>query len=494
MTQQRDRLCIAILALGGQGGGVLADWIQSVARSQGRLAQGTSVPGVAQRTGSTVYYVELAPMPADGRAPVLAQMPTPGDVDVVIASELMEVGRAMVRGFVSAERTTLIGSTHRIYAIAEKSAMGDGRADSSKILEAAAKRARRFVGFDMDAASARSGSVISSIMFGALAGSGALPFPREAFEDAIRASGVAVDSNLKGFAEGFDAARQPVAAPDEPAVPTPEPTTPFGQALAARIRARLPAAAHRNALLGVQRLMDYQDQAYAALYLERLERIAALDQPPHHTLTTETAAALALWMAYDDTIRVADLKTRASRAARVRGEVRVKNDQLLSVTEFMHPRLREICETLPAPIGRRLLHSSTAEKLLGRFFTKGRHVETTRLRWFLMLSLLAAMRPMRRSSLRYQEEQQRVEEWLSAVHTFARPAPDLALEIVRCQNLIKGYGDTFDRGLTNFGKIFAFVQSGRATANDVAALRQAALVDEQGLALAAELNRLGESA
>ncbi len=493
MTQQRDRLCIAILALGGQGGGVLADWIQSVARSQGQLAQGTSVPGVAQRTGSTVYYVELAPMPADGRAPVLAQMPTPGDVDVVIASELMEVGRAMVRGFVSAERTTLIGSTHRIYAISEKSAMGDGRADSSKILEAAAKRARRFVGFDMDSASARSGSVISSIMFGALAGSGALPFPREAFEDAIRASGVAVDSNLKGFAEGFDAARQPVAAPDEPAVPTPEPTTPFGQALAARIRARLPAAAHRNALLGVQRLMDYQDQAYAALYLERLERIAALDQPPH-ALTTETAAALALWMAYDDTIRVADLKTRASRAARVRGEVRVKNDQLLSVTEFMHPRLREICETLPAPIGRRLLHSSTAEKLLGRFFTKGRHVETTRLRWFLMLSLLAAMRPLRRSSLRYQEEQQRVEGWLAEIQARAPTQPDVALEVARCQNLIKGYGETFDRGLSSYAKILGFIRSGAPAAGDIATLRRAALADEQGQALDAELNRLGAAA
>ena len=78
----RDRICIAILALGGQGGGVLADWIQHVALKAGWLAQGTSVPGVAQRTGSTVYYVELGRMHG-ARAPVMAQMPVPGDVDIV---------------------------------------------------------------------------------------------------------------------------------------------------------------------------------------------------------------------------------------------------------------------------------------------------------------------------------------------------------------------------------------------------------------------------
>ena len=489
MTQQRDRLCIAILALGGQGGGVLAEWIQTVARSQGRLAQGTSVPGVAQRTGSTVYYVELAPMPAEGPAPVLAQMPTPGDVDVVIASELMEVGRAMVRGFVTQDRTILIGSTHRIYAISEKSAMSDGRADSGKILEAAAQRAQRFVGFDMEAASARSGSVISSIMFGALAGSGALPFPREAYEDAIRASGVAIDSNLAGFASGFEAARKPVAVPEEPVAPQPEPTTPYGQTLKARIRARLPDVAHRNALFGVQRLMDYQDRAYAMLYLERLERVAAQDSAPH-ILTTEVAAMLALWMAYDDTIRVADLKTRATRSSRVRNEVRVKTDQLLSVTEFMHPRLQEICETLPAPLGRRLLRSKVAQRMLAPLFSRGRHVETTKLRWFVTLSLLAAFRPLRRRTLRYEQEQQRIDDWLNQIVAFTPAQLDLALEFARCQRLIKGYGETFERGLSSFARIRAFAQSGAPSANDIAELRRAALADDRGEALEAALGRL----
>src|SRR3546814_1551433 len=117
MDKKFERLNIAILALGGQGGGVLADWIQEVARHEGWLAQGTSVPGVAQRTGSTIYYVELVKPDDKGRSPVMAQMPTPGDVDIVIASELLVTGRALLRGFSTDDRTTLIGSSNRVYAI-----------------------------------------------------------------------------------------------------------------------------------------------------------------------------------------------------------------------------------------------------------------------------------------------------------------------------------------------------------------------------------------
>ena len=47
-------ITIAVLALGGEGGGVLADWIVDLAQHGGYLAQTTSVPGVAQRTGATI--------------------------------------------------------------------------------------------------------------------------------------------------------------------------------------------------------------------------------------------------------------------------------------------------------------------------------------------------------------------------------------------------------------------------------------------------------
>src|SRR4029077_1934386 len=78
---------IAVMALGGQGGGVLIDWLVDLAEHAGWTAQATSVAGVAQRTGATIYYVEMV-APTPGRQPILALMPVPGEVDVVIAAEM----------------------------------------------------------------------------------------------------------------------------------------------------------------------------------------------------------------------------------------------------------------------------------------------------------------------------------------------------------------------------------------------------------------------
>src|SRR5213595_3302217 len=127
ITTTAQPIKIAILAMGGEGGGVLADWIVDLGEHNGYIGQTTSVPGVAQRTGATIYYVEMYPLEQarrDGGHPVLAMMPLPGDVDVVLASELMEAGRAVQRGLVTPDRTTLIASTHRVYSITEKTALG----------------------------------------------------------------------------------------------------------------------------------------------------------------------------------------------------------------------------------------------------------------------------------------------------------------------------------------------------------------------------------
>ena len=149
----RRPIAIAVLAMGGQGGGVLVDWIVALTESQGWLTQSTSVPGVAQRTGATVYYVETIEGDGSGRRPVLSLMPVPGEVDIVIGAELMEAGRAMQRGFVAPDRTTLIASSHRSYAVSEKMVPGDGAGDPAKVYEAARASSKQFLAFDMAAMS-----------------------------------------------------------------------------------------------------------------------------------------------------------------------------------------------------------------------------------------------------------------------------------------------------------------------------------------------------
>jgi indolepyruvate ferredoxin oxidoreductase beta subunit len=494
-------LKLTIAALGGQGGGVLAEWLIAAARAEGYLVQSTSVPGVAQRTGATLYYLEFFPR-ADaeraGREPVMALMPVPGDVDCVIAAELAEAGRAIQRGLVSPERTTLIASTHRAYAISEKSALGDGLGDSRALIELVRASARRVVLFDMEATAARHRSVISSVLLGALAGSAALPFGTRSYVAAIRASGLAVDANLAAFEEARLLAQAP---PGEPAVEgaahlaqeiPASAASPELQELLRRIRA-LPPRAQPVALEGARRTADYQDPAYAALYLTRLERLAASGAGrPDSLLLEEGARSLALWMCFEDTIRVADLKTRAARFTRVREELGVPAGQLLGLTEFMGPRVEEIAGTLPAALGRRLLRSPRLRSFVAAR-TRARHVRTTTVRGFLLLYGLAGLRRWRRATLRFADENARIEDWLARLEALARENYPLAVELARAQRLLKGYGETYERGWRSFSRLLAQlpVLAPRADGDAVLArLSTAALADEEGAALERELAAL----
>lgn len=496
MPSDARPLSIAIAALGGQGGGVLADWLVAVAELHGWIVQATSVPGVAQRTGTTVYYVEMSP---PERRPVLALMPVPGDVDLVVAAELMEAGRAVVRGLVTPDRTTTVASTHRIYGITEKSAMGDGIADANAVFAALEARSKRLISFDMQALAEEHGSVISSILFGAIAASAVLPFPRALYEQAITQSGVAVKTNLAGFAAGF--ARALTRSPMTTLVPpSSEPTTAPGKRLDDRIKGEFPAHLHGLLQEGVRRSMDYQDAEYASLYLDRLHEIRDCDQRTQgagggYALTAAVARYLALWMSYEDTIRVADLKTRGARFSRVRDEVRAQAEQIVYMTEFMHPRFEEVCETLPAGLGARLHASSRARRLLAPLFRKGRHIQTAHVGGFLFLYFVSGLRRWRRGTLRYRLEQERIGAWLTHIQTLAtRPGGyDAAVELAECQRLVKGYSDTHERGLKNYGDVTDAVRR-LVDRPDLAAiikrLRSAALADEEGKQLRAALSEL----
>jgi indolepyruvate ferredoxin oxidoreductase beta subunit len=493
-AQSPRPITIAVVALGGEGGGVLADWIVDLAQHGGYLAQATSVPGVAQRTGATVYYVELfakAAAQAAGREPVLALMPVPGDVDIVLASELMEAARAVERGFVTPDKTLLIASTHRVFAMTEKIALADGRADAGALLSACREAARELRAFDMAALAEATGSVLSAVLFGALAGSGTLPFPRPAFEAAIRRGQVGVERSLAAFAAGFEAARA-----GEAPVPTPALMDHPARAAPAAIRELLDRAAREFSgepravvLAGIERLNDYQDPAYAKEFLARLAPLQEIERQRDDgsgALLAETARQLALAMAYEDTVRVAELKIRSSRFARVREEIRIEDGQILEIAEFFHPRTQEIADTLPAPVGRWLIRTPWVRRLVDRATRKGKIVKTTSVGGFLLLYALAKLKQLRRRSLRFTAEQAALAKWLDLVAATARADYPLAVQIARMRGLVKGYGDTHARGQAKFDKLAALIPCllGRSqAAATLEALIKAGLADKDGQAL-----------
>jgi indolepyruvate ferredoxin oxidoreductase, beta subunit len=486
-------ITIAIVALGGEGGGVLADWIVDLAQHGGYLAQATSVPGVAQRTGATVYYVELFPKAAAqaaGRDPILALMPVPGDVDVVLASELMEAARAVERGFVTPDRTLLVASTHRVFAMTEKIALADGRADAPAMLAACREAAKELVAFDMAALADATGSVLSAVLFGALAGSGTLPFPRPAFEAAIRRGEVGVKSSLAAFGAAFEAAQAGEAAPTGNGGKSLDSNkvSPALRALLAEAR-DFSGEARTIVLAAIERLNDYQDADYVRDFLARLTRFRDIERERgdgSDRLLAETARQLALGMAYEDTVRVADLKIRASRFARVREEAQIRDGQILEIAEFFHPRVQEIADTLPAGLGRWLLRTGWARGLLERLTRKGKIVKTTSLRGFLQLYALSKLKPFRRGSLRFAQEQAALSAWLDLVAETARSDYALALQVARMLSLVKGYGDTHERGRMKFDKLVALLPALRGRSDCGAQLEdliKAALADEGGQVL-----------
>ena len=481
---------LAILAVGGQGGGVLTSWIEDLARANGYAAQATSVAGVAQRTGATIYYIEMCP--AGPVAPVFALMPAAGDVDIMITAEMMEAGRAIMRGFVTPDRSTLITSTHRALAVSEKMTPGDGIASSAEVMAAAEVAARRLIAADFDLVATDVGSVISASLFGALAASGALPFPVAAYEAAIRAGGKGAEASLRAFHAGREAALTPAGPVPVKVVKAPQGATGPAkllvqwQALVARVD-RLPLTVAELARPGLQKVVDFQDLAYGADYLARIEAMVALDTAARDfALTRETAKYVANAMAYDDVIRVADLKTRGARQVRIAREMGMSGDKVMHLTEFFHPRSEEIIGMLPARLGARLDADPIWQARIGRWFGKGRRLRSDGLLAYGVLYVLGGLKSRRRGSFRHAQELAQLEGWLTLARHYLPANYDLAVEVIRCRRLIKGYSDTHARGLSKFDRVLAGAAqvAGRDDAADwVRRLREAALKDEDGKAL-----------
>lgn len=496
-------ITLLVAAMGGEGGGVLTAWLVAAARKAGLPVQATSIPGVAQRTGATSYYIEMIPVPyaeIQDRDPVMDLYPGPGDIDMLVATELLETGRMMERGFVSADRTTLIASTHRVFSLNEKMAMGDGRYDGEKIITATKQMAKRSIMFDMERVAQETGSVINSVLLGAIAGSGALPISLEVLKSAITDEGKAVKSNLAGFEAGLAYAKGGIVElRPKRDLPKPKPLLPplprGSDGLKARIERDYPKSLQPLVLEACGRTLDYQDAKYATLFLDRLDSVLAIDKARNdgdYKVTYETARHLGLRMTFEDVIRVAQLKTRASRIERVRREVEARPDQLVKTTEFLKPGVDEFASLMPPFLARPVLRWAEKSPKRKKSTHIGMYIRTDTLFGFLKLRGMAGLRWWRRSGFRYVEEQKQIEGWLALIREAATYSREFALEVAELARLVKGYGDTHKRGTGNFDKIVETIirpalDAKRADSARLKKAREAALADPEGLNLAKAL-------
>ena len=466
MTQA---ISILLCALGGEGGGVLADWLVEAARHGGFAAQATSIPGVAQRTGATTYYLEVFPTPLPDlgdQRPVFGLNPLPGRLDLLVSSELLETARQISQGLCSSDRTLLISANNRALTTHEKMQMGDGRIDDATLLQLLQQHSRASHVLDMVALTREAGTVISAVMLGCIAASGLLPLRREDFEYAVHdgtpqeSLSASQKASFRGFALAWDAVHAQttqskfVNAVLADAKVSSATSTAEHKPLSPELASTFPPAMHEVLGLGLARLMDYQGAGYASLYVERLRAVLAGEQRHQAekscAVTQETARWLALWMAFDDIVRVADLKSRMSRWHRVRAEVKAKADDVLKVYDHFKPGIPEFAGLLPPFIAKRLLRWDRQRTAKGlRPLALPIKIGTHSLIGMLLLRALASFKWLRVFGHRYAEEQAMIDIWLKAVVHGAQEDVQLGLALARCGQLIKGYGSTNDRGRDN---------------------------------------------
>jgi indolepyruvate ferredoxin oxidoreductase beta subunit len=508
---QPIRLLIA--ALGGEGGGVLAGWISEAAAASGLVVSRTSIPGVAQRTGATTYYIET--VRASGSAvPILGLNPAPGQVDILLATELLEAARMVHAGFVTPARTLVVAADRRVYATDEKVAMADGRASEGQLCGTLERFSKRLVLTDLAAVAADSRSPLNVVILGVLAGLKVLPIEADTFRSTIRAEGKAVEANLRGFEAGLLLAQRVAAAPSprhagglsstrqgeghggavppargegQPRTPAqasaphpnPLPTEEWGEGTG------FPAEAQAVLREGVARLADYQNEAYASRYLARVRRIANHPRADGD-LVRELARHLAIRMSVEDVIRVAQLKLRDSRLARVTREAQARQGDIVDITEYMKPGPEEVLGLLPPRLGRWALARVRHDR------SWPLKVRTTRFSGFLRLKLLAGLKFWRPRTLRFAEEEAWIERWLALVEQTLAVDQAAAREVVAAAALVRGYADTYKRGLANWTRIMeAVVGVGLSGAlpraqfaDAILQARLAAVKDPEGEALA----------
>lgn len=505
-------------AVGGQGGGVLMQWLLAAARGSGLRAQGIAQPGLSQRAGMTAYYVELAM----GTASPMGLFPVPGDVDVILAPELLELGRALEQGYATPERTLVVASTQRSLSTPEKLPGGPGVYPAGVIERAARSLAWRCVLLDAPALLRAQGlpeRAAGALLAGALCATGALPVPATAWREAIEGgenqvafalglaaggggSGAAVGSGGSGAAGGGGAvaavAGDPGATVGGPVVAVAGDPGSAGGALAARvagwatalgrqgaayrrlwqrIATAFPAPLHALLAEAAYRLTQYHDAAYAAEYLERVGPFAALESGADtagYPLTATVARHVARWMMYEDAPRVAELKTDRRRWQELHQRHKAGAGAVLRVVDYLAPEPWDLYTLLPHGL-LRCCGVAPVEQAV----PDGRHLHL-RLRssglWgYALLRALTWLRPLRRRSYRMAWERVRLNHYCQRVLAIAAADGELGLIAAAGGDLVRGYGPIRRRGLHRLAHLLdavALPAPEGATAAERLAVRQ----------------------
>jgi len=463
---------ILIPAVGGQGGGLLTEWLLQAFETEEYDVQSISLPGLAQRGGSTTYYLEAYPLTED-EGVIFSQFPVPGDVDLILSQEFLELGRMLERGYGS-ENTVIISSTHRMYSTEEKLPITSGIYEDEKLIEFAKEFSKKFIGLNALNLAKQNGMnelASNAILFGALSASNALPLSKESFLKAIEKTAVSVKSNLQAFETGFNNVIESHIL-DSSSNAVPEPTydeinylNPSDIEKINDLKSDLFDAYPEYLWPFIEealfRQADYQGFWYAELFVERIKKILKIEvQNPEEDfkMSEYVIKNLALLMTYEDGIRVSELKVRDKRFERIKKDMQISDDQIFEVIDYLKPEADEIYGLMPDFIVRPVLFFLSSS-IFRTFQRSGRPVAvaqkpvTTSFFGYLRIWTLSKMKFMRPSSYRYKNEQKTIDLYLESAEKFGKLDYKLGFSIAKSGSIIKGYGRVRRRTRDSFNRL-----------------------------------------
>jgi indolepyruvate ferredoxin oxidoreductase len=297
---------VVIAGVGGTGVVTIGALLGAAAHLEGKGVTVLDMAGLAQKGGAVLSHVQLANRPADLHATRVAL----GEADLVIGCDALvsaspevlsrlrpDHGRAVVNSSAAPTAAFLSQPSWRFPGAQAEAALARSTGGNCDFIEAG-PLAEALLGDTIYA---------NPLLLGYAWQQGGLPLALDSLRRAIELNGVSVEKNLAAFELGRQAAHHGAAAL-KPA--------PRAQVMA------LPESLDGQIQRLAQHVRAYQDEAYAARFLDAVAAVrareAALADPQRFEVTQAVARNLAKLMTYKDEYEVARLYVDPAFKARLR--------------------------------------------------------------------------------------------------------------------------------------------------------------------------------
>lgn len=428
---------ILISSIGGLGVGVFVEWLSAAAILEGLQPNVLNLPGVSQRAGRTLSYMEIS---NDGT--MFSPFPEKGNLDLIISQEFLELLRILKEGY-GGKNCNILGTTYRYYTTYEKLSLKRDDYTYENFRSVIEEHTKDHVVADIHKMSVSDFS--NAHLLGLLCASGYLPMIRqESYKKAIKTVGIDPERNLRDFAFGYgflkkikeglslqkDGKRGLYNLPEGYIK---ESIEKFESVYGKDVRDVLAEA--------VRQLIEYQDISYAEFYISRVYDFHRLLEANKRTkidgeVIKEFAKVLAVRMMYEDVIRVAEKKISKERFERIKRLYRIQNTEVFWVKDFFRPELDELYGILPSSLGKILDSILSNYRISWKTEVFANHISG-----FLILKGMSKLRFLRRHSYRYKKEDALIERYIEHVRRCLIYGSDSALLAAKGGVIVRGYGD-----------------------------------------------------